>query len=78
MYLLSRYVKKNSNCIVMYSGEGSDEVTQGYLYFHKQPTQVEGAKESQRLIEDLYLFDVLRCDRSTTASSLEVRVPFLD
>lgn len=33
MYLLSRYVRENSDDIVIYSGEGSDEVTQGYLYF---------------------------------------------
>ena len=78
MYLLSKYVRKHSDCVVIYSGEGSDEVTQGYLYFHKQPSFVEGAKESQRLIDDLYLYDVLRCDRSTAASGLEVRVPFLD
>lgn len=78
MYLLSKYVKKHSDCTVIYSGEGSDEVTQGYLYFHKQPSPEEGAIESKRLIDDLYLYDVLRCDRSTTAHSLEVRVPFLD
>lgn len=34
MYLLSKYIRKHSNCTVIYSGEGSDEVTQGYLYFH--------------------------------------------
>jgi len=33
MYLLSKYVRNNSDDIVIYSGEGSDEVTQGYLYF---------------------------------------------
>ena len=33
MYLLSKYIRNNSDDIVIYSGEGSDEVTQGYLYF---------------------------------------------
>ena len=32
----------------------------------------------RRLLEDLYLYDVLRSDRSTAAHGLEVRVPFLD
>jgi len=27
MYLLSKYIRKHSNCTVIYSGEGSDEVT---------------------------------------------------
>lgn len=35
MYLLSKYIRKNTDDIVIYSGEGSDEVTQGYLYFKK-------------------------------------------
>ena len=46
MYLLSKYIRKHSNCTVIYSGEGSDEVTQGYLYFHLQPNAVEAALES--------------------------------
>jgi len=33
MYLLSKYVRTHSDDVVIYSGEGSDEVTQGYLYF---------------------------------------------
>ena len=51
MYLLSRYVRENSDDVVIYSGEGSDEVTQGYLYFKKQPSPLAGALESQRLME---------------------------
>ena len=35
MYLLSKYIRKNTSDVVIYSGEGSDEVTQGYLYFKK-------------------------------------------
>jgi len=32
----------------------------------------------RRLLEDLYIYDVLRTDRSTAAHGLEVRAPFLD
>ena len=38
MYLLSKYIRHNTSDVVIYSGEGADEVTQGYLYFKKQPS----------------------------------------
>lgn len=78
MYLVSKYVKEKTDTVVMYSGEGSDEVAQGYIYFHKAPTAEEGHKESLRLMNDLYLYDVLRADRTTAAHGLELRPPFLD
>lgn len=78
MYLLSKYIRQNTSDIVIYSGEGSDEVSQGYLYFRNQPSSKEGALDSKRLMEQLYEFDVLRVDRTTAAHGLEVREPFLD
>ena len=78
MYLLSRYIRDKTDDVVIYSGEGADEVTQGYIYFKKQPTPRDGALESQRLMEQLFEFDVLRVDRTTAAHGLEVREPFLD
>ena len=60
------------------SGEGSDEVSQGYIYFHNAPDAQSAYDESVRLLNDLYLFDVLRADRTTAAHGLELRVPFLD
>lgn len=35
MYLISKYIRKNTDSVVIFSGEGSDELTQGYIYFHK-------------------------------------------
>ena len=70
MYLLSRYIKENTNSTVIFSGEGSDEVTQGYIYFHKAPSSTEADKESHRLLRDLYFYDVLRVDRMTSAWGL--------
>ena len=78
MYLVSRYVSNKTDTVVMYSGEGSDEVAQGYIYFHKSPTPAEGHTESVRLMDDLYLYDVLRADRTTAACGLELRPPFLE
>lgn len=78
MYLISKYIKEKSDSVVIFSGEGSDELTQGYLYFHKAPTPKAAAEDSVRLLKELYLFDVLRADRTTAAHGLELRVPFLD
>ena len=60
------------------SGEGSDELCQGYIYFHKAPTPEEADRESHRLLQELYLYDNVRVDRSGAAYGLELRVPFLD
>ena len=78
MLLLSKYIKNNTDITVIYSGEGSDEASGSYLYFHNSPNQEEFKTETIRLMEDLHYFDVLRCDKSTAIGSLEVRVPFLD
>ena len=78
MYLVSKYIKQNTDTTVVFSGEGSDELCQGYIYFHKAPTPEEGDTESRRLLQDLYLYDNLRADRTTAAHGLELRVPFLD
>lgn len=44
---------------MIFSGEGSDELTQGYIYFHKAPSPEKAEEESERLLKELYLFDVL-------------------
>ncbi|XP_066529962.1 asparagine synthetase [glutamine-hydrolyzing]-like isoform X2 [Hoplias malabaricus] len=78
MYLISKYIREKTDSVVIFSGEGADELAQGYIYFHKAPSPKDGAEESVRLLKELYLFDVLRADRTTAAHGLELRVPFLD
>ena len=78
MFLMSKYVKENTDVTVVYSGEGSDEASGSYLYFHNAPDDISFTCEAKRLVSDLHRFDVLRCDKTTAAHSLEVRVPFLD
>lgn len=78
MLLMSEYIKEQTDVTVVYSGEGSDEASGSYLYFHNAPSHVEFQDECVRLLKDLHYFDVLRCDKSTAGAGLEVRVPFLD
>ncbi|KAB0397048.1 hypothetical protein E2I00_018249 [Balaenoptera physalus] len=56
------YIRKNTDSVVIFSGEGSDELTQGYIYFHKAPSPEKAEEEN----------------RTTAAHGLELRVPFLD
>ena len=77
MFLLARRVKATGVKMVL-SGEGSDEVFGGYLYFHKAPSPEELHRETVRKVKDLHKFDCLRANKSTMAWGLEARVPFLD
>ena len=77
MYLLSRKIKAMGVKMVL-SGEGSDEIFGGYLYFHNAPNKAEFHKETVRRVKNLHLSDCLRANKSTSAWGLEARVPFLD
>ena len=78
MYLLCKYIKQNTDVTILFSGEGSDEASGSYMYFHNAPNSVEFQKECIRLLKELQYFDVLRCEKSSSSNGLEVRVPFLD
>jgi asparagine synthase (glutamine-hydrolysing) len=77
MYLLARRIKATGVKMVL-SGEGSDEVFGGYLYFHKAPSAHEFHDETIRKLDALHTFDCLRANKSMMAWGVEARVPFLD
>ncbi len=77
MYLLARVIKSMGIKMVL-SGEGSDELFGGYLYFHKAPNAKEFHEELVRKISKLHLYDCLRANKSLSAWGVEGRVPFLD
>ncbi|KAL8305191.1 hypothetical protein RB597_003913 [Gaeumannomyces tritici] len=77
MYLLSRKIKAMGIKMVL-SGEGSDEIFGGYLYFHNAPNRDEFHAETVRRVKNLHYADCLRANKSTSAWGLEARVPFLD
>ena len=77
MYLMARRIKSLGVKMVL-SGEGSDEMFGGYLYFHKAPNEGEFFEETKRKLIALHKYDCLRCNKSMAAWGVEARVPFLD
>jgi len=77
MYLLARRIRATGVKMVL-SGEGSDEIFGGYLYFHKAPNPRAFHEELVRKLQQLHLYDCLRANKSMAAWGIEARVPFLD
>jgi len=77
MSKVCEYVKEKTDIKVILTGEVSDELF-GYKYTDFAPSPLEFQKEAQKRVEELYIYDVLRADRSISAHSLEARVPFSD
>jgi len=77
-YLVCREISLDTDCKVVFNGDGSDEVFGGYKYFYNAPSDEAFEAETTRLLEDIHAFDVLRSDRSISSHGLEPRTPFLD
>jgi asparagine synthase (glutamine-hydrolysing) len=77
MYLMARRIKAMGVKMVL-SGEGSDELFGGYLYFHKAPSAAALHEETVDKLSQLHLYDCLRANKSMAAWGVEARVPFLD
>jgi len=77
-YLVAKHIRENTDCKVVFNGDGSDEIFGGYLYFNNAPNDMDFQRETERLLENIHTFDVLRSDRSISANGLEARTPFLD
>lgn len=76
-YLLARKIQSYGIKMVL-SGEGSDEVLGGYLYFHQAPNDEAHQMECKMRVMQLGYFDCLRTDKTLLGNSIEGRYPFLD
>jgi asparagine synthase (glutamine-hydrolysing) len=77
-YKLGEYISQNSDAKVIFNGDGSDELCGGYLYMENCPDYIEFDKESHRLLDEIYMYDILRSDKCISSHGLEPRTPFLD
>ena len=77
-YLVAKAIASKSDAKVVFNGDGSDEVTGGYIYTAGAGSDIEFDNECRRLVENISNFDVLRSDRSISSNGLEPRTPFLD
>ena len=62
MYLLSRKIKAMGVKMVL-SGEGSDEIFGGYLYFHAAPNKESFHQECVKRVKNLHTADCLRANK---------------
>ena len=77
-WLVSRYISQNSDAKVIFNGDGADELMGGYLYMKYANDAIEFDSECKRLLKNIFMFDVLRSDKSISSHGLEPRTPFLD
>jgi asparagine synthase (glutamine-hydrolysing) len=77
-YLISKYIQQQSDDVVIYCGDMSDEIFGSYRGFLKAPTDADFHRENERMIRDVRFFDLLRSDKSISGAGLEARVPFAD
>jgi asparagine synthase (glutamine-hydrolysing) len=77
-YLISKYIQQQTDDVVIYCGDMSDEIFGSYRGFLKAPNDTAFKEENERMIRDVRFFDLLRSDKSISGAGLEARVPFAD
>ena len=77
-YLISKYIQQQTDDVVIYCGDMSDEIFGSYRGFLKAPNPTEFKVENERMIRDVRFFDLLRSDKCISGAGLEARVPFAD
>ena len=76
--MISNFISKNTDIKVLLCGDASDEQYGSYLYFSKCNDPKEFNNECIRLMDEIYKYDGLRCDRAVSNCKIEIRLPFSD
>ena len=77
-YLISLYIRENSDDTVIFCGDVADEIFASYRGFYYAPNNIELYDANIKMLENIQYFDVLRSDKSIAGAGLEARVPFSD
>jgi asparagine synthase (glutamine-hydrolysing) len=77
-YLISKYIKENTDIRVVTNGDGSEEIWASYRYAAVIEDKDDFFEDNLRLLKQIHYYDVLRSDRSISNNGLEARTPFLD
>jgi asparagine synthase (glutamine-hydrolysing) len=77
-YLVSLYIKNNSDDTILFCGDVSDEIFASYRGFMSADTDENLLKENTIMLKNIRYFDVLRSDKSISGAGLEARVPYGD
>ena len=77
-YLVSKYISKTTDDVVIYCGDMSDEIFGSYRGFCNAKTDCEFEVANESMVSDVRFFDLLRSDKSISGCGLEARVPFAD
>jgi asparagine synthase (glutamine-hydrolysing) len=76
--MISQFISRCTDIKVLLCGDASDEQYGSYLYFSKCNDPKEFNDECIRLMDEIYKYDGLRCDRAVSNSEIEIRLPFSD
>jgi asparagine synthase (glutamine-hydrolysing) len=77
-YLVSLYIKDNSDDTVIFCGDVSDEIFASYRGFSGDHNEDDFYVENVKMLNNIQYFDILRSDKSISGAGLEARVPFAD
>ena len=66
--MVCKYIHEHTDVRVLLTGEISDELF-GYKYTDYAPSAAAFQAESQKRVRELYMYDVLRADRSISVNS---------
>ena len=76
--LLSQRISETTDIKILFVGDGSDEITGGYIENHKAPNPKEFHEWGEKRMREIHEYDVRRADRCICYYGMESRVIFLN